>query len=674
MSVGSPLATPDPGPAAQALAAAPLLAEFRAAVEAGVFTPEDREFVVQQAAAVIDGVYVHLWQKRAMYGLDPSQRLRLLRRQLGQLTDAQFHSQLQRIFDDLHDLHTQYVLPRPYQGRLASLGLLIEKCWADGKPRWLASHVRADLVGDPHLVAGAEITHWNGTPVAVAVARHAELEGGSNEAARLARGLDRMTQRPLALSQTPDEDWVDLRYRVDGAVHETRIPWRVVTADDTLTAIDDDEATNLPGVAAPASNLLALELSTEVIRRAKQALFAQASGPGPGPASAPAPGPGAAAPTGETDGAAPAGETDATGPTGETGTGPATAGDEADAGLIPNVRPPGELKARTVTTAHGTFGHLRIYTFLMADADIAGFLTEVQRLLTLLPREGLILDVRGNGGGYAGAAEGLLQMFTPRLVQPEPFQLINTAATADLCRKVPSFAAWSPSIVESLVTGAQYSSAIPLFPVASVNTIGQCYHGPVVLVTDGLCYSATDIFAAGFQDHEAGKVLGVDDNTGAGGANVMELSDFLLQWPGCPFEPLPGGARLRVAIRRSLRVGNRAGQPLEDLGVHADVRHRLTSRDLLHGNVDLMERAAELLAQQPSRRLDAALHPTAAGTELTLTTAGLSSVDIYLNRRPVGSTAVADGETTATIPLAPGTIRIEGFSGADLVAARTLTQ
>ena len=41
-----------------------------------------------------------------------------------------------------------------------------------------------------------------------------------------------------------------------------------------------------------------------------------------------------------------------------------------------------------------------------------------------------------------------------------------------------------------------------------------------MLVTDARCYSATDIFAAGFADHAIGTILGVDDNTGAGGANV----------------------------------------------------------------------------------------------------------------------------------------------------------
>ena len=47
--------------------------------------------------------------------------------------------------------------------------------------------------------------------------------------------------------------------------------------------------------------------------------------------------------------------------------------------------------------------------------------------------------------------------------------------------------------------------------------------GPVVLITDARCYSTTDIFAAGFQDHKVGTILGTDNNTGAGGANVWTL-------------------------------------------------------------------------------------------------------------------------------------------------------
>jgi len=88
----------------------------------------------------------------------------------------------------------------------------------------------------------------------------------------------------------------------------------------------------------------------------------------------------------------------------------------------------------------------------------------VARLLSVLPDKGLILDVRGNGGGYVIAAEFLLQFLCPGRVTPEPMQFINTAATEELCRKVAGFAPWRASIEESVETAAQYSAAFPLYP------------------------------------------------------------------------------------------------------------------------------------------------------------------------------------------------------------------
>jgi len=340
-------------------------------------------------------------------------------------------------------------------------------------------------------------------------------------------------------------------------------------------------------------------------------------------------------------------------------------------GLIPSSRPVGELKARTVTTAHGTFGHLRIYTFHMADGKFLDFINEVRRLLPLMPRDGLILDVRGNGGGYAYAAESLLQLLTPRIVQAEPFQFVTTESTARLSRAVSWLAPWTASIEESTETGAQYSTGIPFFDRDEVNDVGQLYHGPVVLVTDALCYSATDIFAAGFQDNEIGPVLGVDDNTGAGGATVWELDDLVTRWPDGPFKRLANGARLRVALLRSLRVRAHAGQPLEDLGVLPDERHRMTRRDLLEGNVDLLDAAGALLAKRTPRRLDVTVLAQDASTTLSVTTGNLSSLDCYVNDRPVSSVRVTDGEHRITLP-AGRDVRLEGFDGAVLAAARTL--
>ena len=112
----------------------------------------------------------------------------------------------------------------------------------------------------------------------------------------------------------------------------------------------------------------------------------------------------------------------------------------------------------------------------------------------------------------------------------------------------------------------------------------RIYQGPVVLVTDALCYSTTDIFSAGFQDHQIGMVLGCHSSTGAGGANVWDFNDLrsLAIKPKNPFVALPQGADMRVAARRSTRVGSRSGTPVEDYGVSSDVRYYLTKADVVN--------------------------------------------------------------------------------------------
>src|SRR5204862_6509494 len=122
--------------------------------------------------------------------------------------------------------------------------------------------------------------------------------------------------------------------------------------------------------------------------------------------------------------------------------------------------------------------------------------------------------------------------------------------------------AWVESLQQALQTGATYSAGFPISSRQDCNAIGQKYYGPVVLVTDALCYSTTDIFSAGFQDHEIGPVIGTSANTGAGGANVWEYDAHLMALLPEQFPQLPRRASMRVAVRRTTRVGKRAGDPI----------------------------------------------------------------------------------------------------------------
>ncbi len=174
----------------------------------------------------------------------------------------------------------------------------------------------------------------------------------------------------------------------------------------------------------------------------------------------------------------------------------------------------------------------------------------------------------------------------------------------------------------------------------------------------------------------------MDNNTGAGGANVWThgLLTQLLQLPTpdptSPYVPLPSGANMRVSIRRTLRVGEHtAGTPVEDLGVTPDELHRMTRRDVLEGNVDLLDRAGVILAQGQARRLDVFADLDDDGAlQVEVEVAGIDRVDAYVDDRPRASVDVADGLTTFTIPGVPDArrLRADGLLAGALVASRTV--
>jgi hypothetical protein len=83
------------------------------------------------------------------------------------------------------------------------------------------------------------------------------------------------------------------------------------------------------------------------------------------------------------------------------------------------------------------------------------------------------------------------------------------------------------------VDGRHLFSRISVDLRHAVHGVGQVYYGPVVLITDAPSYSATDIFAAGFQDNDVGPVVGTAGNTGAGGANFWSLDTCAAHRPVC---------------------------------------------------------------------------------------------------------------------------------------------
>ena len=618
--------------------AAVSLPAFLGAHEVGTLSIGNRRLIVQQALLLLEQNYALLPFKVARYGINPLQRLRLLQARLGRPGDPEpevsFHAELVDIYNSLRDLHTRYTLPRPFATAAAFLPFLLKEFTEDGRRRYLVGKRRPEDAELPHPTFrfGVEVTQWNGVPIARAIERFAERIPGANPDARHARAVDRFTFRALGFGPPPDEELLTIEYAdLQGRDRKVELTWSVTAfAPGSSGTATDDAMVQVPS---------GFDVEAVQVARLRTLVYAP-----------------------EFIAAEESGEPVAAGP------------DDVD--VTPGWQT--VFEAHRVAAGGRVFGHLRIRTFKPPENlpdGFVGFVREFIRLLGELPQDGLVVDIRGNPGGAVWAAELSLQALTPHPLEPEPGQFAATMLNLRICRANDDMAAWRPSMEQALETGATYSAGVPFTPQDWLAQVPQSYFGPVVLITDARCYSAADIFAAGFQDNRIGPVLGVDGTTGAGGGNVWKTVNLLGSLPtddDFPFRPLPGGADLSLVIRRVLRVGPNAGAPLEDYGVLADVRHDLTRDDIMKNDADLMATAAGLLDRGTPRRFDVALSEAAGELTATFEVLGIDRADVIVDGRPRLSVDLGGNPGPVVVPGAgtPTRVRVEGYDHGSLVAAR----
>jgi hypothetical protein len=554
--------------------------------------------IAEQALALLSQFYVHLPSKRALHATDPVQALRNLRTDLRgpfAIREQEFHSRMVRTFVGLRDRHTTYVLPQPYRSTIAFLPFLVEAVGRGRERRYIVSKIvgtfeeefpgASDVSKDP-----VTVTHWNGVPIERAIELNGDRNAGANQAARLARGLDRLTFRWLGSSLEPDEDWVVVTYRIgDGEPHEQRFDW--------LALRRPEEAAAAPAADVGKSFALGRDLEGEWIRKVREKLFA-----GPGKWEI-------------TD----------------------------QSGCVAYRRHPRDGRKRR-------YGYLRIYSFDVDPDREDDFVASVRAILRKAPPAGLIIDIRGNPGGSISAAERLLTLLSPGPVEVEGLQFLNTDEAATLAENFYKAAgaaqAFGDRLNEARTTGSAYISSLPLAPPGGP-VPDQAYQGPVVLILDALCYSASEIFAAGMQDNGLATIMGTAAQTGGGGGNVWPHELIREIYADAEaFPELAEGASFEVAIRRTTRVRDRAGVALEDLGavVPAPNVQPLELADVLHDNEALLDRAIALLDTRPRYELTA---EPSGHRAFELSTEGIDRVDVYVDERPLTSVTEPDGKKIA---------------------------
>ncbi len=442
-----------------------------------IYTNAERRRMIEQIRFVISEIYVHRTMKEAQFGYDAIRSLDRLEPHLTELTDEEFHQSIVQLITRNRDRHLAFY-GRNVNGISAVLPFQIERCWIEGNESYVVTKIHPDQ-DMQYLKAGAVVTHWNGTPIARHIRLTANLFDGGNEPASIARSLEFLTQRSLSRFAWPIESWVNLRFLVEDQPFEERFKW--MGFDLGLVPDAPTIGRNAIGFGGD------LELFQNQL--VKQAKFMPESFD-----------------ERET-------EIDALGD----GT-PVIIGQKNN------------FVFGSVTTAEGTFAYIRLYHFSASNVDdIANDMIDA---FEHIPRNGLIIDMRGNSGGYIAAGERLLQLLTPRTITPTRFQFRATQTIRRMMTASSHFDRWKQSIDEALRTGEAFSQGYPIQGTdADANQLGQYYFGPVVLVTDALAFSTADMFAAGFIDHSIGRVLCIDKNMAAAGGNNWSFDVLRLFLP-----------------------------------------------------------------------------------------------------------------------------------------------
>jgi len=593
----------------------------------GALGKAERRRLIDGIERVLEGVYTHLPLKRARYGFDPVQRLRILRSQIEELSDDAFHIELADVITRLRDAHTLYTGPASLESKVAALPFLVEMIGSVSAPTYVVTKAGHGL--DTAFTPGVVLEYWNGVPIDRAVLRHADEEFGGRPDSQRAWSVQSLTLRSLQYGPPPDEHWVIVGYRTEGGQSkEIKLPWQIVDPSE----IDPLLSGGPTGTRAKAlRRTRAVHPAAEAIRRAKMLLFAPHALTGK---RAPAPKP-----------------MPAVRRTGSRRT--------LKADVI-NTKLTKTLKAMSIDAPGGPFGYLRIFGF---DEEPGPFIDELIRLIPLLPDRGLIIDIRGNPGGYIWAAELALQLFTPNRIEPTRFSALATPfmrQIASIGDVAEDLAPWKRSLEAAVRNGELYAQTIPISDPEACNALGQMYGGPVVLVADSTTYSSGDLFSAGFVDNRMGPFICVGSATGAGGANVWSYGELKKALAGSPaaLPPLPEGIDLSFAFRRATRARANEGLPIEDVGI-SGTSYEMTRNDLLNGNPDLIATCIKALKELPWSRMTATVD-TAART-IEVKTTGLDLLDVKFDGRSQFSKPIDDASPVLIpYPARTKTVDLEG--------------
>lgn len=404
----------------------------------------EKRAAIDISAQVFQEINVNVQIYKSLYSFDIASALRGFAqdKRLSKLSNVQFHQSMATIFRQAHDLHCVYAPPPPFPRIISTLKFKVSIFYtsrqndASEKPR--RRYMVSDLSpsNNSTLRLGAEILSWNGIPVDRAVRALGCLSYGSNDAARIARGVDLLTFRSFVADPIPKYEPVQIVFRLRGVKKAISMPWSYGDLEASLGATPE----------------------MQILSRMHQSNQIFPLGRGIGRSSDP----------------------NVIGESVETfNSSVRTIGkSRITIPLKPEVAD--FFTAEIIKTKSGRIGRIVLPSFAAAGDTLKSILKEMARVLKLMPRKGLIMDVRGNVGGSPEYVRAVAELYIgqDKSIDDQPIILRGSNITRQFIEGSPAPAVRAfvniikVAVQSALMAGERYSGPIGnIFTIVTEGTI-----------------------------------------------------------------------------------------------------------------------------------------------------------------------------------------------------------
>jgi hypothetical protein len=533
-----------------------LLEERRNQFEFIPYTPQQRTQVAQTILQMMR-IYVNRESKIQTYGkerqdIDPLPKAQDMVARAASLSDKDFHYSLLDIFTPLRDFHTLYLMPGPHSCLANFQAVDYTLTELNGREQVVVKEItqfeRVKELSPEYtrISIGDEVLSVDNVPIQEYIRSRLFLAGGANDFGGKRAVLSRMSVRPGSIERPPSENKNVYRLRKYPTNEEytVTLPWVTGSRDECYPIakkVADDIRAGRPlreipvFPTAPTTDRLPMDDFVSPRTITKKTAFPN------------------------------------------------------NFAAVDVIKVDDILDYTIYKPESKNLGVIFLKSFSPEDRNVNRVFQLIRGLLIneLRNTNSVVFDIRENGGGIITLPEIIPQLFKRDIVTLQS-RALNTRINQNIFNsRNYGRDVWTDAI-NSTPARNTYTNLVRFTTSQTANSVGPVYTKPVAVFHDGNCYSSCDIFAAMMQDNKVGPVFGEDGQSGAGGANVVNLGRFFntidpVTFPAFPFvDRLPERARSDVSLgwRQSVRVRDNAGVLIEDLGVKADRIFRPTQADI----------------------------------------------------------------------------------------------